>query len=491
MAARRALGLFAKLAANSTTGTDNGTTNVISGGRALLLAGPPGTGKTALALALSQTLGPNVPFTQLSASELFSLEMSKSEALMQALRKSIGVEIKEETEVIEGQVVELQVERSVSGAGAKQAKLTLKSTEMETVYELGAKMLDSLQKEKVAAGDVIAIDKSSGKVTRLGRSFSRAKDYDALAANTKFVQCPDGELQKRREVRHCVSLHEMDVLNSRAQGFLALFSGDSGEVRSEVRAQIDAKVNEWREEGKCRLLPGVLFLDEVHILDVECFSFLGRALEGDTCPLVVMASNRGGECPVRGTTDGQTSPHGVPRDLLDRCLIVSTQKYNRQELKDILKVRAIEEEVDLSDESLLLLQRIAEENGNSVRYAANLLSLAQLVAVKRNRRTGGTSARVEAEDVKRVFHLFLDERRSAEYLDKLALNANYGATSDGLVVGDDSTPSTLATMQVDGQSVVQHSSVAGGQASGGTGSNINTDDNDDNDNDDVTPMSLS
>lgn len=85
---------------------------------------------------------------------------------MQALRKSIGVEIKEETEVIEGQVVELQVERSSSsgssgnGSLAKQAKLTLKSTEMETVYELGSKMLDSLQKEKVTAGDVIAIDKS-------------------------------------------------------------------------------------------------------------------------------------------------------------------------------------------------------------------------------------------------------------------------------------------------------------------------------------------
>jgi len=222
-------------------------------------------------------------------------------------------------------------------------------------------------------------------------------------------------------VRHCVSLHEMDVLNSRAQGFLALFAGDAGEVRPEVRSQIDAKVNEWREEGKCRLLPGVLFIDEVHILDVECFSFLGRALEGDTCPLVVMASNRGGECPVRGTTDGQTSPHGVPRDLLDRCLIVSTQKYTSKELKEILKIRAIEEEVDLNDDSLLLLQKIAEETGNSVRYASNLLSLSQLVAVKRNRRTGSTAPpKVIVEDVQKVYRLFLDERRSAAYLDKLA-----------------------------------------------------------------------
>ena len=56
------------------------------------------------------------------------------------------------------------------------------------------------------------------------------------------MQCPEGELQKRKEVVHVVSLHEIDVINSRTQGFLALFAGDTGEIRPEVREQIDAKV---------------------------------------------------------------------------------------------------------------------------------------------------------------------------------------------------------------------------------------------------------
>ena len=34
---------------------------------------------------------------------------------------------------------------------------------------------------------------------------------------TKFVQCPDGELQRRKEIVHVVSLHEIDVINSRTQ----------------------------------------------------------------------------------------------------------------------------------------------------------------------------------------------------------------------------------------------------------------------------------
>ena len=74
---------------------------------------------------------------------------------------------------------------------------------------------------------------------------------------TKFVQCPEGELQKRKEVVHTVSLHEIDVINSRTQGFLALFAGDTGEIKPELRAQINTKVNEWREEGKAEIVPGV------------------------------------------------------------------------------------------------------------------------------------------------------------------------------------------------------------------------------------------
>lgn len=113
---------------------------------------------------------------------------------------------------------------------------------METIYDLGQKMIESIEREKVTAGDIIAIDKASGKISCLGRSFARSRDFDAMGPATRFVQCPEGELQKRKEVVHVVTLHEIDVINSRSQGFLALFAGDTGEIRHEVREQIDTKV---------------------------------------------------------------------------------------------------------------------------------------------------------------------------------------------------------------------------------------------------------
>ncbi|GAO14249.1 hypothetical protein UVI_02001200 [Ustilaginoidea virens] len=384
-------------------------------GRAVLIAGPPSTGKTAIAMGMAQSLGPDVPFTSLASSEIFSLEMSKTEALTQAFRKSIGVRIKEESEIMEGEVVEIQIDRSVTGS-TKQGKLTIKTTDMEAVYDMGGKMIDAMTRERVMAGDIISIDKSSGKITKLGRSYARSRDYDAMGVDTKFLQCPDGELQKRKEVVHTVTLHEIDVINSRTQGFLALFSGDTGEIRSEIRDQINTKVGEWKEEGKAEIVPGVLFIDEVHMLDIECFSYVNRALEDDLAPVVIMASNRG-NARIRGTS--YRSPHGLPVDFLDRVVIINTHPYAAEHIRQILSIRAQEEEVDVSPDALALLTKIGQEAG--LRYASNLISTSQLVSAKRR------AKQVGVEDVQRSFQLFYDPSRSTKFV----------AESEKRLIGDD------------------------------------------------------
>ena len=149
----------------------------------------------------------------------------------------------------------------------------------------------------------------------------------------------------------------------------------------------------------------IYIIDEVHMLDIECFSFLNRAIEGETAPILIMATNRG-ITTIRGTD--YKSPHGVPIDLLDRMLIISTKPYSESETRQIIDLRAEEEDVEIAEEARMLLTKIAVET--SLRYALNLITSANLVAAKKGRSS------VEIADVERVFGLFVDVKRSVKYL---------------------------------------------------------------------------
>lgn len=172
-----------------------------------------------------------------------------------------------------------------------------------------------------------------------------------------------------------------------------------------MREQIDSKVSEWKEEGKAEIIPGVLFIDEVHMLDIECFSFLNHALENEMAPILVSATNRG-ITTIRGTN--YRSPHGIPADFLDRLLIVTTQPYTEEEIGKILEIRCDEEEVEMSKDAKLLLTKIGVET--SLRYAIHLITAAALACQKRKGKA------VELEDISRVYGLFLDVKRSTQYL---------------------------------------------------------------------------
>jgi len=395
--ARRALGIIMKMIKAGKIA-----------GRAILLAGQPGTGKTALAHALSQSLGPDTPFTSITGSEVFSLEMNKTEALTQVLRRSIGVKIHEASEIIEGEVVSIDVAPPSGEQASRTGKIVLKTTDMEAEYDLGPRMIEQISRLKVSSGDVISIDVATGNMTRLGRSFAHAQDFDATGPQMKFVHTPSDELKTKRETVHTLTLHEIDVVNSRNQGFLALFAGDTGEIKQEVRESVNSQVEQWVETKKAEVIPGVLFIDEVHMLDIECFSFLNRAMENDTAPIIIMASNRGFS-KIRGTNE--VSPHGIPYDMIQRLTIIPTEPYSEDDLRKILDTRCREEDVEMDEDALDLLTEVAKKR--SLRYAMQLIATSSLVSAKRK------SEKVETQDILKVLKLFIDKSQSQHFLDTM------------------------------------------------------------------------
>merc|ERR1711988_769184 len=308
-------------------------------GRALLLAGAPGTGKTAIALGIAQELGSKVPFCPMVGSEVYSSEVKKTEVLMENFRRAIGLRIKETKEVCEGEVTELtpeEAENPLGGYGKTIANVVigLKTTKGTKQLKLDPSIYEALQKEKIVPGDVIYIEANSGAVKRVGRSDSFATEFDLEAE--EYVPLPKGDVHKKKEIVQDVTLHDLDMANARPQGgqdivsmMGTLMKPKKTEVTEKLRKEINKVVNKYIDQGVAELVPGVLFVDEVHMLNLECFTFLNRALESSLSPIVIFATNRG-MCTIKGTDD-ITSPRGMPMDLLDRIMIIKMLPYNAED----------------------------------------------------------------------------------------------------------------------------------------------------------------
>merc|ERR1711988_1981177 len=300
-------------------------------------------------------------------------------------------------------------------AGGYAKKVTavmigLKTSKGQKTLKLAPQIYESLQKEKVQVGDVIYIEANSGVSRRVGRSDAYATEYDLEA--DEYVPVPKGDVHKKKEIVQDVTLHDLDMANAKPQSGQDLMSTMGSvmkprktEVTEKLRLEINKVVNRYIDQGIAELVPGVLFIDEVHMLDIECFTYLNRALESTLAPIVIFATNRG-MCSVRGTE--VVSAHGIPVDLLDRLMIIRTMPYGLEEIVQILSLRAQVEGIQIDEEAFATLGEIGVRS--TLRYAVQLLTPAKVLV--------GTNGREEInkEDIEEIDSLFYDAKASAKLL---------------------------------------------------------------------------
>ena len=381
-------------------------------GKGILLVGPPGTGKTALAVGIAKELGEDTPFNTLNASEIYSVDLKKTEVLTQALRKSIGVRVRQRRMVYEGVVkdVKMRIARSRINPYVqipREVELKLATKDEERTLTAGETIAEQISKMGIRKGDVIWIDAETGNVVKVGKAkdVEGAKTFDIDTART--VEIPSGPVKKEKELTNTFTLYDLDLtLAAQSISITALFSlWSEREVSQDIRKQVDAYVKDMINKGTAELIPGVLFIDDAHMLDIETFSFLTKALEAELAPILVLATNRG-TTKIRGTD--VEAPHGMPLDLLDRLLIITTRPYSKEESREIISIRAEDLDIELEPAALDELTNMAAEE--SLRYSIQLLEPSQVIARKAGRGI------VKAEDVKEASRLFSDLKRSVKYV---------------------------------------------------------------------------
>jgi len=338
---------------------------------------------------------------------------------MENFRRAIGLRIQEVKEVYEGEVTELvpeETENPLGGYGKtiSSVVVTLRTAKGTKQLRLDPSIYESIQKEKIQTGDVIYIESNSGAVKRVGRCDVYATESDLEA--DEYVPIPKGEVHKKKEIIQDVTLHDLDMANAAPQGGQDIMSmvgsmmkQKKTEITEKLRLEINKVVNKYIEEGVAELIPGVLFIDEVHMLDIESFTYLNRALESTLAPIVIFATNRG-MCTVRGTD--VISPHGIPSDLIDRLVIVRTLPYGLQDIMQIVSIRAKTEGISIEDEALAYLSQIG--SATSLRYSVQLLTPSSIIAGTNGR---DTTAKADIDDASK---LFFDTKASAKLLQENA-----------------------------------------------------------------------
>ncbi len=381
-------------------------------GRGVLIVGPTGTGKTALAVAIAKELGEDTPFVELTGSEVYSTELKKTEMLMQTLRKSIGVRLKEKRTVYEGVIKELKVKRLKNPFNPymmvpREARITLETKDDSVTLTVSEDIAQQLIQLGIRRNDVIWIDAETGRIFKTGRVKTDESHYD-ISGET-FVETPAGPVKKEKEIVNTITLYDLDMYFAARRAGIELLFGFTPmrEISQEIRKAVDEEVKKWVTEGKGEIVPGVLFIDDAHMLDLEVFSFLSRAMESELAPIIVLATNRG-ITKIRGTDID--APHGIPLDLLDRLLIITTRPYKPDEIKEILRIRADEEEIPLSEEALEELTRLGDER--SLRYAVQLMIPAKVIASRKKR------IKVTKEDVLEASQKFIDVKTSLDYINR-------------------------------------------------------------------------
>lgn len=89
-------------------------------------------------------------------------------------------------------------------------------------------------------------------------------------------------------------------------------------------------------------------------------------------------------------------------------MIIQTKNYTQDEVRQIIETRCEEEDVEMTEEALIFLTEIGMNT--TLRYSIQLITTSSLLAAKRK------STEVDVLDIRRAYSMFLDVKRSSDYL---------------------------------------------------------------------------
>ncbi|KAJ1465407.1 ruvb-like 1 [Baffinella frigidus] len=338
--------------------------------RIILFSGPLGSGKTALALGLAKEIGKNIPFYMISGSELFTLKSKKLQFLMESIRKSIGIRIFEKSEFYEGQVVDIIAERNDYGNhfDFESVIVGLKTNESGIRVKLFDSLCKKFFKSKIKIGDIIKIDPIYSRIEKSG-TFDKNNSLKQFDEREKNIPFPVGKVfKKKRQIKE-ITFSDLDFINFEKFSF-----GDQNTPKKIelLQKELNLLVEIFLHKKKAEIVPGILFIDEAHFLDLGDLYFLSKTIESKFSPLIILATNRSKLISIKSF-----NYYDQTFSFMSKCLSIKINVLSRFDITKILAFKSRERRNYLTGKTLIEFYKFSEFL--SIRYGFLILNFANFL----------------------------------------------------------------------------------------------------------------
>ena len=179
-----------------------------------------------------------------------------------------------------------------------------------------------------------------------------------------FIECPEGELLRNIEEVSRATLHGIDMVNS---GIDPL--EEAREIKSEIREQVNDRIRAMVQEGTASVKNGLLVIDDCHLSASELV-YLDKFSGENWAPQILLI------------VDSDTGELDDLKKVLPHTVFIVTEVNEKDVIRDIVKIRCMEQKIQITDELLEYIVKLGTENGT--KYSLDLLTLCNAKLLKKN-----------------------------------------------------------------------------------------------------------
>lgn len=234
------------------------------------IIGNKGTGKKAL---LKEFLKKSVSKASwLNADELKKTNRNELETIM---RNVVIIRFKEQLKIVEGEIMSI-----------KNNRIVLKTVDMESEFDIGAKMKIELEKERAKVGDLIKIYKEAGFVTKIGKSSITNDESEEYLI--KKAKIPEGECFKIENINTELTLNEIDIVNCNENGEEDFYVNTH--IPQVIRDEVNNQVMKWKKQEKLIYRKGIVIIEDADKLSADIYNMFKSYKNKPLYPLIIFIS---------------------------------------------------------------------------------------------------------------------------------------------------------------------------------------------------------